>query len=162
MDRNQVLFPAQQFNNSADDHVAGNSGRDGLLGNNYGEFVPTDTMDKVKQLAKVMADEILISAGSNAIARQRSTYRTGQSLDFAGTTNTTFVGGEDDWAFSRQFTPSSFGEVFAFTIEAGKGVTQANPSDENDGGFFPNDEQFLKVEQEIHAALFGLLTKGGR
>jgi murein tripeptide amidase MpaA len=162
MDHDQITDSTQNFRNSDKDHkpAAPSSGRDGKMGNAYGEFIPDHLLNRSRQIANTMAKEILISAGSNPVAQLRSTYRVDQSVNLTPDPNETFVGCADDWAFSRQFSDPTFGEIFAFTIEAGK--RQSVAGEEHDGGFFPTfDDQYPKVEQEIHAALFGLLTKAG-
>lgn len=162
LDRDQTADPQQNFTEAGRNHLPAlpSSGRDGLLGNAYAEFVPADVLQRLKGLGKVMADEILLSAGTSAQARQRSTYTVGQTVDFGLLPQETFVGCSDDWAFSRQFTDPSLGKVLAFTVEAG--MDQKTPGSDHDGGFFPRyATQFQKVAREIHAALFGLLTKGG-
>jgi hypothetical protein len=164
-ERIQVLHPTWRFDDAGFNHLPAipQSGRDGQLGDSYGEFIPTDLLDRLKTLGAAMAKEILESAGASPVAKLRSTYRTMQTLEsvvVAGLDkSTTFTGGADDYVFSLQFTDDTMPECVAFTIEAGlhPGDRQDNPLEE-DGGFFPDfEKQFPKVEREIHAGLFGLL-----
>ena len=164
-ERVQVLHPTWRFDDAGFNHLPAipQSGRDGQLGDSYGEFIPTDLLDRLKTLGAAMAKEILESAGASPVAKLRSTYRTMPTLEsvvVAGLDkSTTFTGGADDYVFSLQFTDDTMPECVAFTVEAGlhPGDRRDNPLEE-DGGFFPDfEKQFPKVEREIHAGLFGLV-----
>jgi hypothetical protein len=161
MDRNQSLDEDQAFHNVDRNHLPGVplSGRDGLLGNGYGEFLPEDLLTRLKAIAGAMSAEIVLSAGSSPVAQLRSNYQVLQSVEAGVLANETFVGCSDDFVFSRQFVDDTMPECVAFTIEAGLDVGQrADCPLETENGFFPHfTKQFPKIEREIHAALFALL-----
>jgi murein tripeptide amidase MpaA len=162
MDRSQPDDDTQNFANPVFDHLPGlaSSGRDGLLTDDYMEFNPQNNVDTLTRVATVMANEIEASAGMAPFAQQQSLYVPTPSVNAGALPASTFVGAADDWVYSQQFVDSSFGEVFAFTVEAGKELER--PGDDDDGGFFPDfATQYQKVEREIHAALYGLLIRGG-
>jgi hypothetical protein len=148
IEQNQSNDPTQSFLNPLF-----NSQRDGVVPNTtYAEYIPDAFFDprgqllsRHQMLASAMAAAITSSAGSGATAIQRSTYTAQQSAFLYATT-----GALDDFAFSRQFIDPTLPNIHAFTIEAG---------DIDDGEHWPDSvTQYPKVEREIHAALFGLLT----
>ncbi|WP_433684665.1 M14 family zinc carboxypeptidase [Nocardia sp. CA-119907] len=161
MERNQTDNPARTFDEAGFNHLPAlpNSGRDGLLGDGYSEFINDTLLQRHKAIAEAMRAEIESSAGANPLAIRRSKYRVMQSVDAGIRQRETFIGCSDDWVFSRQFVDQTMPECVAFTIECGleAGDNPDNPAD-NDGGFFPNfNTQFPKIEREVHAGLFGLL-----
>jgi murein tripeptide amidase MpaA len=165
MERAQSDDSDENFSNTDYDHDPAdpNSGRDGLLGDDYSEYLDDDAANTAQGLATAMANEIASSAGTASLtANQRSLYAVGQVVTLSSPLPyQTYVGCSDDWVYSQQFTVENFGSVYAFTIEAGIGPTVANDADD-DGGFFPvYATQYPKVEREIHAGLFGLLINGG-
>ncbi|CAN5539217.1 hypothetical protein BH09ACT7_BH09ACT7_35380 [soil metagenome] len=161
LDRNQSIDQDQAFHNVDRNHLPAVplSGRDGLLGDAYGEFMPEDLLTRLKAIAAAMSEEILISAGASPLAKLRSTYQVLQSVEAGRFPNETFVGCSDDFVFSRQFVNDDMPECVSFTIESGLELGQRADSPlDDDGGFFPDFvTQFPKVEREIHAALFALL-----
>lgn len=137
--------------------------RDGVVPNTtYAEYIPDNFVDargpllsRHQSLAASMATSIAASAGSGATAIQRSTYTPQPSSLLYPTT-----GAFDDFTFSRQFADPLLPNTHTFTVEAGWELGQ-NPADpdDDDGGFWPDSTtQYPKVEREIHAALFGLLS----
>jgi zinc carboxypeptidase len=164
-----ILYPWGIEQNQSNDQTqsflnpAFNLQRDGVVPNTtYAEYIPDNLVDARGQLlsrhqtlASAMATAITTSAGSNATAIQRSTYTPQQSAFLYPTT-----GAFDDFMFSQQFINLALPNIHAFTIEAGfkGGQNPADPADD-DGEFWPDSAtQYPKVEREIHAALFGLLT----
>jgi murein tripeptide amidase MpaA len=137
--------------------------RDGVVPNTtYAEYIPDTFVDargpllsRHKTLASAMATAIMSSAGSDATAIQRSTYTPQQSAFLYATT-----GAFDDFTFGQQFIDLTLANIHAFTIEAGmKGGRNPADPDDDDGEYWPDSAtQYPKVEREIHAALFGLLT----
>jgi Zinc carboxypeptidase len=157
----------QNFFNPDKHHLPAvpSSGRDGKLGNAYGEFIPNSPShprgtlrNRLVTLANAMAGEIVTSAGSNATARARSAYRTMPAVEVYP--ELTVTGAAHDFIFSRQFRDPTWPTTCAFTIEAGlaKGNPVAVDPQDDDGGYWPDFfKQFPKIEREIHAGLFGLL-----
>ncbi|MFC9999575.1 M14 family zinc carboxypeptidase [Nocardia sp. NPDC127526] len=164
METDQSNEPGKSFLNPLFDRTPLNpaGGRDGLLGTAYAEFVPDNVLDprgrlheRLRLLADSMALEILTSAGPNPNAKRRSTYIPKQSVGLYPTT-----GAFDDFTFSTQFTNPLLPNIHAYTLECGleRGGIPSDPTDD-DGGFWPDFvKQFPKVEREVHAALFGLLS----
>jgi hypothetical protein len=172
IEKNQTTNPVLRFDEAGFNHLPAlpTSGRDGMLGDAYGEYVPPDLLNRLIAVANAMSAEILVSAGASPVAQARSRYKVCQTVEssrFDGANpNVTFIGGADDWVFSRQFADGDMPECVSYTLEAGLALGQRNqardPTDVNpldeDGEFFPDfDKQRPKVEREIHAALFGLL-----
>jgi len=164
-EKNQSDDETQNFHNVDLDHRVGfpETGRDGLLGDDYGEFVGSEMADRLPQLADAMRNEIRESAGGSPIAQRRSTYDRMQTVfapPLAGLDpSVTFAGGADDYVFSLQFTQPGRPSCVAYTLEVGQAMNQnkKNP-DDDDGGFAPFfDTHFPKLEREVHAGLFGLL-----
>jgi murein tripeptide amidase MpaA len=158
IEQNQSTDQTQNFLNPAFDQQ-----RDGVVRNTtYAEYIPDNFVDargpllsRHKELAQDMATAIMASAGSDSTATLRSVYSPKPSADLYPTT-----GAFDDFTFSRQFIDPTLPNVHAFTIEAGwkGGANPADPADD-DGEFWPDSvTQYPKVEREIHAALFALLT----
>ncbi|SBS79213.1 Peptidase M14, carboxypeptidase A [uncultured Mycobacterium sp.] len=158
IEQNQSFDQTQSFLNPLF-----NFQRDGVVsGTTYAEYIPDNLVDargpllsRHQSLAASMAAAIVASAGSGATAIQRSTYTPQPSCMLYPTT-----GAFDDFTFSRQFADPLLLNVHTFTLEAGQELG-GNPSDpeDDDGGFWPDSaNQYPKVEREIHAALFGLLS----
>jgi Zinc carboxypeptidase len=164
-ERNQSDDEDQNFRNAAFDHQVGfpDTGRDGLLGEDYGEFVGAEMADRLPRLADAIRDEIRESAGGSPIAQRRSTYERLQTVFAAPLAGrdprVTFVGGADDYVFSLQFTQPGRPSCVSYTLEVGQEMDQnTNNLDDDDGGFTPFfDAHFPKLEREVHAGLFGLL-----
>jgi hypothetical protein len=165
LDRNQTLDEDQTFTNPAFDHQVGDpaTGRDGLLGEDYGEYLAPELLDRLTELADAMRTEIMASAGDSPVAKLRSRYEPLQTVYAAALAGrdarTTFVGGADDYIFSLQFTDPARPPCVSFTLEVGQeqDLDSFNP-DDHDGGFTPFfDAHFPKIEREVHAGLFGLL-----
>jgi hypothetical protein len=163
-EKNQTEHEEQNFHNPAFDHQVGfpDTGRDGLIGDTYGEYMGSEMADRLPPLAKAMRDEIRESAGGSPIAQRRSTYDQLQSVfgaPLAGRdARVTFVGGADDYVFSLQYTLPDRPSCVAFTIEVGQAMGQGRNPDDDDGGFTPSfTDHFPKIEREVHAALFALL-----
>ncbi|MBB3604574.1 hypothetical protein FHT40_004252 [Mycolicibacterium sp. BK556] len=158
IEQNQSVDQTQSFLNPLFDFQ-----RDGVVPNGtYAEYIPDNFADargpllsRHQSLAASMATAIAASAGSDATAIQRSTYIPQPSSLLYPTT-----GAFDDFTFSRQFADPLLLNTHTFTLEAGWELGQ-NPSDpdDDDGGYWPDSSmQYPKVEREIHAALFGLLS----
>ena len=156
--------PAQRWDEAGFNripHIAG-SGRDGKLGDSYGEFMPPDLHRRLQACGQAMADEIITSAGRSPVARLRSTYRVLQTIDLVDGTEpfTTFTGNSDDYVFSLQFAEGADHDCLAYTMEIGMhpGDRPDNPLD-HENGFFPDVYQdYPKIRREAHAGLFGLLS----
>jgi hypothetical protein len=161
METNQSNDLTKTFINPLFDRTPGNpnGGRDGLTGTAYAEYLPDTFVDPRGQLltrlivlADTIAAEISRSAGSDPTAIARSVYTPKQSVGLYPTT-----GAFDDFTFSRQFLDPALDNIHTFTLECGNEIA-ADPNDD-DGGFWPDSvTQFPKVEREVHAALFGLLS----
>jgi murein tripeptide amidase MpaA len=164
-----ILYPWGIEQNQSNDQTQNflnplfNFQRDGVVPNTtYAEYIPDNFVDargpllsRHKTLASSMATAIMASAGSDATAIQRSIYTPQPSSLLYPTT-----GAFDDFTFSRQFIDPLLPNTHTFTLESGWELGQ-NPADpdDDDGGFWPDSAtQYPKVEREIHAALFALLT----
>jgi hypothetical protein len=165
IERNQTLTPSQRFDDAGYNHLPAiaASGRDGLRGNSYGEYIPDYLLARLDTVAKAMAKEIEDSAGASPVAQARSKYATMNTTDanvhWGFPKETVWPGGSDDYVLSLQFLDDARPSCLAYTVEAGMHPEgrKDNPFDD-DGGFFPHfDKQLPKIEREIHAALFGLL-----
>jgi hypothetical protein len=165
---NQSDHPDQAFNNHTLDRGPGKPGRS-VLNGAYKEFMPDARPDQVftthNQLAERMRRAILDQAGPNLTAQTRSTYKSYQIPDlYKELLNLPTIlpvpGTSVDYALSRQLKPSEPGPAFAFAMECGwlaGAFPGADPVDE--GGFVPkNDVKYKKIEREVHAALWALLT----
>ncbi len=150
---NQSKFPKQNIKNQSLDGT-----RDGT----YAEFVPTATLARMYVLGGRMQhcvrgtqtlDPRLDSAKDPSRQRFTGEYdvsSSGQGLYVA-------PGAGEDYHFSRQFTVNASStekaappELFAYTIECG---SQAQ------GSFWPDRTfEFPKIEREVHAALWGMLS----
>jgi hypothetical protein len=165
---NQSSDPQKSFTNHALDRPTG-PGRSATDGN-YKEFMPDDRPAQVltthKQLAERMKKAILDQAGPNKTAQLRSTYEAYSIPQFyKESTNFPTIlpvpGSAVDYALSRQLRPGEPGPAYAFAMECG---WEANPkvpgSDQVDeGGFVPKTAlKYQKIEREVHAALWALLT----
>jgi hypothetical protein len=164
----QILFPWGIEQNQSNDTTQSfgnplwNFQRDGNLGTAYAEFIPNNfvtprgpLLDRLLDLARQMAAAIRASAGGDSVAIRRSKYQPQQSSVPDPVTGTL-----KDFAFSLQFLDPTLPNVHAFTLEAGRqgGDNPADPADD-DGAFWPDSaNQYPKVEREIHAALFALLS----
>lgn len=164
---NQDVDPAQSFNNSALDRPAG-PGRS-VINGAYREFMPNVAPDRLlsthRQVAEQMRVAILDQAGPNVTARTRSDYRVVQIPDLyrilSGSPQMIPVPGSGvDFAVSRQFRPGETGGTLGFGMEVGWRPTGAPGSDpETEGGWHPSSlVKYQKIEREIHAGLFALLT----
>lgn len=133
----------------------------------YSEFFPIspgyDLLDQHKKVTGAMATLILLAAGSDVHARNRSNYPQKQSVDLYPTS-----GSSDDYALFKQTeldpTPDPNGDkvriksalfpVFSFSMEIGA-------KDGSDGEFWPAissaSNQFLKVRREAQFATIALL-----
>jgi hypothetical protein len=129
---------------------------------NYAEYIPSETQARLQSLAGRMQamvrqtqtiDSRLDLQKKPALQRFAGEYDVAQSA--AGLYVTT--GACDDFHFSRQFSVNASNsetanppELFAFTFECG---TDAQ------GGFWPDRvNEFPKIEREVHAAIWGLLS----
>jgi murein tripeptide amidase MpaA len=152
LDTDQSTDPAQNFANTAKDHL-----RDGVHHSAYGEYIPAITLAVVQAMARRMSEFILRKAGgSDPKAQARSVYKVMQSAAFYVTS-----GASDDYCFSRWFTAATAGTpispVMAFTLEVGGDPKDGPEHDE--GRFTPDYVKFFpKIEREVHAALWALLT----
>ena len=138
MDDNQTRDPDQTFRNSAWDDR-----RDGAPGGAYGEFIPTEALERHVRIGRAMRDAILDGAGSDRRARERSEYTVEPSLALYPT-----VGGASDYAFSVREN----GSATSFTMECG--------SDRHgEGGFQPVPAIYPKIEREVHLAMLAFLLE---
>lgn len=164
---NQSADNQQSFLNHTIDRPGG-SGRS-VLNGTYKEFMPDARPDQVltthNQLAERMRRAILDQAGPNLTAQTRSTYKSYQIpelyKELLNLLNILPVPGSSvDYALSRQLKPGEPGPAFAFAMECGweaGAFPGADPVDE--GGFVPkNAVKYQKIEREVHAALWALLT----
>jgi hypothetical protein len=172
----KILVPWGLEENGTDpgmhfDNAAFTSRRDGLLAGSpslpvgrtdYQEFLSDvgahSHRKKVQFIADSMHDRILRSAGLSPIggpSRRRavSTYKVVQSAFYADPFSGPTSGASDDYAFSRQYSDPTRGQMFAYTLETGN-------TDER--GFHPSYDpavgHYQKIEREIHAALIELLA----
>jgi hypothetical protein len=144
MEDNQPLHPKMNFHNPDWDRTGRFKGRDGV-GGTYGEFNYQTFVDKEKQIADLMRDEILQTGDPPHI--DRSTYEPEQSIALGYLT----TGAADDYAYSQQFLSTDHPEALVFTLECGS-------AKDGEAGFHPNFlTKYPKIEREVHAAAFRLL-----
>jgi hypothetical protein len=147
--------PSQSFTDPAWDRSAPGTGRDGLSGSAYREYVPDDPPHRLatqqRLYAETIAEAILRCGGelpnANVEAHHNSRYTPQQSVILYPTS-----GESISYAFSRQLLPPpepNWGPVFAFTVECGH---------ESEGGFHPPVWIYPKIEREVHAAIFAFLA----
>ncbi len=155
IETDQSTDRAQSFENRAKDGQ-----RDGNRASAYAEYIPAGQLAALQAMAQRMCDFIYTKAGgADPAAAARSVYKPAESAVLYPTKVTT--GAFDDYCFSRWFTQATAGTpirpVMAFTIEAGGDPKLG--ADHDEGGFAPDYvKHYPKIEREIHAALWGLLT----
>ena len=95
------MTPTRTSPNTDYDHDPADpdSGRDGLLGDDYSEYLDDDAANTAQSLATAMANEIASSAGTASLtANQRSLYAVGPAVTLISPLpNQTYVGCSDDW-----------------------------------------------------------------
>jgi hypothetical protein len=166
---NQSTDPQQSFLNHTLDRGPGEPGRS-VLNGAYKEFIPDARPDQVltthNQLAERMRRAILDQAGANLTAQFRSTYKSYQIPElYKEFTNLNHIvpvpGSGVDYALSRQLKPGEPGPAFAFALECGWETRVVPPGGDpvDEGGFVPkNAIKYRKIEREVHAALWALLS----
>ena len=166
---NQSADDQQSFLNHTLDRAPGKPGRS-VLNGTYREFLPDARPSQVLtthgQLAERMRQAILDQAGANATAKLRSAYKRYQIpelyKEFWNKTHIVPVPGSSvDYALSRQLKPGEPAPAFAFAMECGwdSRVVPAGSDPVDEGGFVPkNAVKYQKIEREVHAALWALLS----
>jgi hypothetical protein len=168
----QSTNPTNSFTNRALDRPPG-LGRS-VIGGSYKEYLPDERPGRVRTtidaLAKSIQRAILDQAGENPTAGVRSLYRplelpTLNERVFGAAGVVPLPGSGTDYALSRQRRANPHGPVYALALECGwepNGHPGTDPVDE--GGFAPKpdvnnrDVKYRKIEREVHAALWALLS----
>jgi hypothetical protein len=165
---NQSADSNQSFTNHALDRPGG-SGRS-VLNGTYKEYMPDARPAQVfttqSQLAERMRQAILAQAGPNTTAQARSTYKRYQIpqlyQEFWSLPHIMPVPGSSvDYAVSRQLKAGEPGPAYAFAMECGWKARPQIPNTDtvDEGGFVPSSAlKYQKIEREVHAALWALLS----
>lgn len=138
MDGDQTRDPSQ---NRANPEWDGR--RDGTVGGPYGEYIPTQALERHVRIATAMHDAVVGAAGADPRARTRSEYAVEPSLALYPTTGTF-----SDFAYSL----GDEGSITSYTMECGSDA-------DGEGGFQPVPAIYPKIEREVHVALLALMAK---
>jgi murein tripeptide amidase MpaA len=130
-DDSQYADPSQNFQNPAFD------GKRGIKGDAYGEFVQSDDLAVVKQLANRFASDLKLV--------RNKTYTVKSSFDLYPTSGTS-----TDYAFSRHQIDPSKGKIYGFTIEWGAPAATTQLS------FQPLWSEMANIIMDVDAGLIGM------
>jgi len=156
-----ILFPwGIAEKNTTDDSLSFlNSGLGATRDATTGEFIPATLEARLTLIGGRMHDGILKTATADARASSSKRFSCDYQVKQSASGLYPTTGACDDYFFSRQFAGAPVSpfhasvnppERFAFTIECGSDA---------EGLFWPQyDHEFPKIEREVHAALWSLLT----
>jgi murein tripeptide amidase MpaA len=100
-DENQTSDPEMSFRNAAFDGCRGGPG------DAYREYIPSEDLEALENLGRIMNGAIEAASGT--------TYELGQSFALYPTS-----GASDDYAYSRHLVDGTRGKILGFTIECGR------------------------------------------
>jgi hypothetical protein len=121
-DDNQSRYPYMDFKNTTYNSVRGVLSDTPGSGNGYGEYTPTDELNKNVAAAQRLASGLTAGGGR--------TYGAVQASDLYPTS-----GASDDYSYSRHFANPSLNLVHSYTVEFGFGSSLSCP-------FYPTVSQF--------------------